>query len=126
MYFDAKDYTNAYRVYSRLVDRFEGSYVGYYYLGKIYVEQEKYEEAEKAFQKTLELQPELEEPRSELINLYKKKGLEQKVVQIYKDILERDPGNPSANMELGYYYYKIGETDTAEALLKNLRRRRPM
>jgi len=58
-------------VYSRLVERFPDSYIGHFFLGKIYSEQKRWDEAEWHFKRTLELKPELEEPRYELVQIYR-------------------------------------------------------
>ena len=75
-------------------------------MGKIYAEQGDLLSAEREFKKTLELRPELEAPQFELINLYKKTGKDERIIQVFRDILERNPKNIRAAMELGYYYYK--------------------
>jgi len=62
--------------------------------------------AEAEFKKTLELNPDLEEPRYELLNLYKTLGKEKEIVRLYKDLLEKDPENILAAMELGYFIIK--------------------
>ncbi|MCK4468378.1 MAG: tetratricopeptide repeat protein, partial [Desulfobacterales bacterium] len=56
----------------------------------------------------------------ELINLYKKTGKDKRIIQVFKDILERNPKNVGAAMELGYYYYKNKMQKESENLLKEL------
>jgi tetratricopeptide (TPR) repeat protein len=66
------------------------------------------------------MKPDLEEPRYELINLYQTLGKEKKVIQLYQDLLKRDPQNIKAAMELGYYYHQMGMTEDAERIFKVL------
>lgn len=120
IYMDEKDNERAFSVYQRLVERFPHSYIGHFFLGKIYAERKVYDAAEKAFKRTLELQPDLEEPRNELIKIYKSKGLRQKVVQTYEDILQENPGDVGARLEFGYFQHQLGNFEDAEAMLKPL------
>ncbi|MFH1581232.1 MAG: tetratricopeptide repeat protein [Pseudomonadota bacterium] len=55
-----------------------------------------------------------------MINLYKKTGKDKRIIQVFKDILKRNPKNIRAAMELGYYYYKNGMQEKSENLLKEL------
>lgn len=110
----------AFDVYDRMVQRFPHSYVGHFYLGKIHADQGRVIEAEKEFQKTLELEPDLEEPRYELIDLYKKLKKPENIPGIYEDILERDPDNIRAAIELGYFYYQDGRKNDAEEIFSDL------
>jgi tetratricopeptide (TPR) repeat protein len=92
-------------------------------LGKIYAKQGKQAEAEKQFKRTLEIEPDLVEPRYDLLELYKEEKNEQKILNLYQDILERNPNNIRAAMELGLHYYRNGKIDEAEKIFKNLGRR---
>jgi tetratricopeptide (TPR) repeat protein len=187
IYMDENDLARAFEVYQKLVKHFPRSYVGHYYLGKIHVEQGNFEAAEKEFKKTLELEPDLEEPRFELLKIYRNPvddftvvtvkpgqslssiGLKlygkynakiekailkhnpelenvhavgvgqklrfpslmrienegktvnnEKILQIYKDILNRNPENVRAAMELGYFYHEIGMINESQKIFKEL------
>jgi tetratricopeptide (TPR) repeat protein len=76
--------------------------------------------AEKEFKKTLEMNPDLEEPRYELIDLYKATGQEKKVIQLYGELLKNNSQNIRAAMELGSYYHEKGMTQAAEKIFKDL------
>ena len=120
IYMDEKEYDKAFSVYRRLVEVFPYSYIGHFFLGKIHTERKEYDAAEKAFRTTLDLQPDLEEPRNELIEIYKIKGLTQKVVETYADILQENPDDVGVRLEFGYFQHTLGNVEAAEALLKPL------
>jgi tetratricopeptide (TPR) repeat protein len=123
MYLDAGNLDQAKRVFTQMLDHIPDSQAGHFFLGKIYAEQGQLQSAEKEFLRTLELRPELLEPRFELLELYKKEDKEDKVIQICQDILERDPDNVQAAMELGSYYHSHGEAAAAEEIFKKLGQR---
>jgi len=55
-----------------------------------------------------------------LIRIYKARGEEQKVIDIYLDLLDKDPEDIGAKLELGYYYLKHGDPEAGRALLQSL------
>jgi tetratricopeptide (TPR) repeat protein len=63
------------------------------FLGKAYLEIQEFDNAEKEFKTALELDPTLEEPRFELIELYKSRGQDEKIITQYQEIISRDPEN---------------------------------
>ncbi len=123
LYLEEEKYDQAKRVFNQMIEHFAGNYTGYFYLGRIYAKQGKTVEAEKQFKRTLELEPELLEPRYELLQLYKEDDNDQKILQIYQDILSRNPDNIRALMELGYYYHTKGKLAQAEDIFKKLGQR---
>jgi tetratricopeptide (TPR) repeat protein len=106
-----------------MIENFSGSYAGHFYLGKVYAKQGKLKEAEGQFRRTLEIEPDLLEPRYELLELYKDKKDARETLRIYKDILKRNPNDIRASMELGYYYYSHGKAAQAEEIFKKLGQR---
>jgi len=110
----------ALKIYNQLVQNFPGSYAGHFFIGKIFTEQNNTAGAEKEFKKTLEMNPDLEAPRYELINLYKTLGKEKKVIQLYQELLKKNSQNIRAAMELGSYYHERGMTEYAEKIFKDL------
>ena len=120
LYMQDKKLNMALKVYKQLIENFPESYVGHFFIAKIFLEQNNTAGAEKEFKKTIEMKPDLEEPRYELINLYQTLGKEKKVIQLYQDLLKRDPQNIKAAMELGYYYHQMGMTEDAERIFKVL------
>jgi len=191
MYMADNDLTNAQRVYTGLVGKFPASFVGHFFLGKIYAAQGDGRKAEASFEKTLQLEPGLLEPRFELIRLYQssqygyqsetvKSGetvgsiatrlygrydttierslmqanpelkdldavqpeqvvrfpwrdlienqdsqatIDGKIIRLHEDILEINPGNVTASVELGLYYLRTGRTEAASGIFYDLGKR---
>jgi len=99
------------------------SYPGRFFLGKIHSQKGNYKEAEKQLKKALALQPEMVEPRFELLNIYRAQGKKQdseKIYSIYKDILKKNPNNVQATLELGIYYHEKGKARDAQKLFIDL------
>lgn len=108
------------KIYKQLVNKYPEFYAGHFFIGKIYAEQDKIVDAEIEFNKALDLEPGLEEARFELIKLYKSLGEDQKVINIYKEILRRNSNNIRAALELGLLYYKDGMIKDSDKLLEDL------
>jgi tetratricopeptide (TPR) repeat protein len=126
LYIKDNEISDALSVFSQLVHNFPASYPGRFFLGKIYLQKGNYKEAEKQLKKALALQPELVEPRFELLNIYRAQGKKQdpeKIYKIYKDILEKNPGNIRAALELGSYYHENGKVRDAQKLFIDLGKR---
>ena len=119
LYMNENDKVKALKVYERLVKNFPKSYVGHFFIGKIYAEK-NYLTSEKAYKKALEIEPELEEARFELIQLYINNKKWGNVERLYKEILDQDPDNIKASLGLGLYYAKNGERKKADNLFKHL------
>jgi len=133
IYMQENELDKALRNYQQLIHRFPESYVGHFFIGKIYLSQGKLKDAENKFQKTLALNPDLEEPRFELLNINKKLGNDKIVVQLYEDILQKNPKNIRAGMELkkdpkniraamglGLYYHEKGLAEKSQKLFMEL------
>jgi len=120
IYMDTGDLQGALRTFKNLVDHFENSYAGYFFLGKVFAARGNTAEAENNFRKSLSLEPRLEEPRIELLNLYKSTGNMEKILAAYLEILERNPNNAMAGLELAHFYYRNGQADKAGVILKDL------
>jgi len=120
MYMDEGDLDNALRVFERMTRQFEKDYTGYFYVGLLHGAKKDIDQAEAAFIKTLELAPELIEPRMELIKIYQSNKQPLKVIHVYEEILERHPGNIPAAIELGLLYHNNFRTGAAASLFKEL------
>ena len=120
IYMQENELDKALKNYQQLIHRFPESYAGHFFVGKIYLSQGKLKDAENKFQKTLALNPDLEEPRFELLNINKKLGNDKIVVQLYKDILKKNPKNIRATMELGLYYHEKGFAEKSQKLFMEL------
>ena len=106
-----------------MLQHYPDFYVGHFFLGQVFARQGDDKAAEKEFQKTLELRPDLEGPKFELIDLYKTSGKTGDVIQLYNDILQQNPGQVRAAMELGYFFHQIGNVEEADALFRTLGQR---
>jgi len=120
LYMQTGDLERAREVFNQELENFPGSYNGHFYLGRISAKQNKIKEAETEFRKALELRPDRSEPRFELIDIYKIRRKTKKVIGLYEEILQSNPGNVRAAMELGYYYHQQGKKEEAEKLLIKL------
>ncbi|RLC33755.1 MAG: hypothetical protein DRH32_00370, partial [Deltaproteobacteria bacterium] len=123
IYMDTGDLHGALRTFRSLVDHFEDSYAGYFFLGKVFAALGNAVEAEKNFRKSLSLEPRLEEPRFELLKLYKSAGDREKTLGTYLDILKQNPYNARAGLELARFYIQNRQPDKAAVILKDLGRR---
>ncbi len=126
LYIKDDEMSEALNVFRQLVHHFPASYPGRFFLGKIHSQKGNYKDAEKQLKKAIALQPELAEPRFELLNIYRAQGKKQnpeKIYKIYKDILEKNPNNVRAAFELGNYYHERGKIRDAEKLFIDLGQR---
>jgi len=82
VHMEQQDYNNAAVTCKQLLKHFPKSFVGHFFLGKIYAKQKKLAKAKKEFVKTIKLQPTLVEPKFELIDLYKLKQNETIIVKV--------------------------------------------
>ena len=122
LYMENEDRDNALRIYSKLIENFPLSYVGHFFLGKIHADNGNVTAAEKEFLRTLELEPELEEPQFELLKIYKSRGTSEKIIQVYNQILMKNPQNYRAAMELGYFYHQSKALQKADEIFADLGR----
>ena len=67
---EKKNDAQAQDLFERMVAQFPEYYVAWFYLGEIHMIQKKYVDAKKSFLKTIELEPDLVEPRFQLIKIY--------------------------------------------------------
>jgi len=126
LYIKDNEMSDALSVFRQLVHHFPASYPGRFFLGKIYSQKGNYKEAEKQLKKALALQPDLIEPRFELLNIYQsqeKKQDSEEILNIYKDILKKNPNNIRAALELGCYYHGKGKVPDAQKLFIDLGKR---
>jgi tetratricopeptide (TPR) repeat protein len=76
--------------------------------------------AEKAFLKSLELEPSLEEPRNELIKMYEIQNRNSEVARVYREMLIYNPDNHKSTLDLALHYRQMGQNDEALQLLSEL------
>jgi tetratricopeptide (TPR) repeat protein len=123
LYLKEEDPERAIEILNKMLAKFPDSYAGHFFLGKAFLEIQEFDNAEKEFKMALELDPNLEEPRFELIELYKSRGQHEKIIAQYQEIISRDPENIRAAIELGYYYHSQGKTTQSREIFGNLGKR---
>ena len=97
---------------------FNARLAGYSSLGKLYLAEKNFEEAEKYFLKGLELSPQNPELCYSLGNMYEDQGKMEAAEKEYKQILAATPGFPYAYNGLGNLYAEMGKNlEKAEQLL---------
>ncbi|WP_212637946.1 tetratricopeptide repeat protein [Desulfocicer vacuolatum] len=124
LYMEQGSIDEAFSLYTKMAQHFPDDYVAYFFLGRIHAMKNNTEYAEKAFKKSISLNPDLIEPRFELISIYQSDQEDEnqtiaspRVIQIYEEILAMDPQNIRASLELPLYLYRTGQTDAAQAKL---------
>ena len=129
IYMEEKNYTEALILLKKMVVQFPDYYVAWFYLGEAYMAEKQYELAKIQFLKTIELEPDLMEPRFQLIKIFdnlntsmKDKKNNQKILETYKEILEIEPDNHRARLGIALYYYKSNEKTKAANLFMKLGR----
>ncbi len=126
IYMDTGSIDEAFNLYSNMAQHFPDSYAAHFFLGRIHVLKNNPEYAEKEFLKTIKLNPDLLEPRFELISIYQTPETSDtipKIIQLYTEILGIDENNIRAGLELPLFYHYHGEEDKASDLLSAIGRK---
>lgn len=123
LYMEAGESERAFDVYNRLVARFPDSFAGQFYLGKLQAGQGNGDAAEKAFLRSLEIKPGLEQPRLELIELYKTIGKKEEIGPQFEALIENNPTDIHAALQYGLYLHEQGRMDDAGKQFKALGQR---
>ena len=71
IYTDEGNMDFALQIYQKLIQQFPNYFAGYFVIGQTYAMRGNFYKAEQSFLKALELEPQLDDARYELINLYK-------------------------------------------------------
>jgi len=123
IYMDGEQLDKAMKLFTRMVKAFPDYYVAHFYLGEAQLLTDAPGPAETSFMKTLDLEPELVEPRFRLIDIYRTRDTlkdRKKILDQYNEILEMEPGNDRAILELALFHYKNNEMDKADPLFAQL------
>ncbi|MBF0200568.1 MAG: tetratricopeptide repeat protein [Desulfamplus sp.] len=128
MYIEKGYFDDAFRIFSRMSRVFPDDYVAYFFLGRIHLEKKNYLYAEKAFARCIELNQELVEPRFELISVYKhldapgrkKRQSHKKIVSLYQEILDLEPDNIRALVEMPIYLLQNDQRSKASVMFRDL------
>jgi len=125
VYMDEGMTLKAMNLFSRMVSKFPDYYVAHFYLGESRRIADQPAAAKESYFRTLELEPDLLEPRFRLVDVYKAMGEkknEAEIIAVLKEILDFDPGNERALIELGLFYYNIRDYQSADDIFALLAR----
>lgn len=113
----------AFRLYVKMVEHFPESYAAHFFLGRIHTIKNNPEYAEKEFLRTIEINPNLLEPRFELISIYENQDSNKTIpdtIRLYREILEIDNNNIRAELEFALFYHSHGQAKKASELLARI------
>ncbi len=91
--YQEKRYADAIRCFQELLMEHPGFPDVLNFLGVAYCGEKAYEEAEAAFKRAIEMNPDYTEPRLNLAFLYEKLYLKDQAISMFQGVLTRDPGN---------------------------------
>jgi tetratricopeptide (TPR) repeat protein len=120
LYLEAGELDSAERVLNRLLNNFPDSYTGHFLLGRVNLAKKQTALAQQHFTRSAELDPDSLEPLFELFKIAREQGNKNEMLRINREILERDPGNSRALMELALFYRQARMRSDADAILKDL------
>ncbi|MFH1981378.1 MAG: tetratricopeptide repeat protein [Pseudomonadota bacterium] len=123
LYLDDGNRDSAQAVFQRLVDRFPDSFAGYFYLGRIAASNGDDKTAEALFSQALAIKDDLDEPRFELVEIFKRQRRIDEAIALYRDLLTRNEDNLRAALGLGVLYYEVGKKQESRNLLGDIGRR---
>ena len=87
-------------------------------LGLRMVDEGRYEDAEKAFRRVVELQPTLSPTWANLGHVYTKLKQSSNAVAAYQRAIVLDPGNATLYQDLGHVYSDMGESEKAREMYR--------
>ena len=125
VYMDEGMTLKAMNLFSRMASIFPDYYVAYFYLGETRRIADQPAAARESYLKTLELEPDLLEPRFRLVDVYKAMGEEKnkaEIIAVLKEILNFDPGDERALIELGLFYFNTKDYQNADDIFAALGR----
>lgn len=123
IYMDKENYSQGLSLFEKMTQQFPEYYVSWFYLGEVRLALEQHELAEKSYLKSIELEPQLIQPRFRLITIYQDQAAEKsqkKILNAYQGILDIEPNNYRAKLGLGLHYYKAGMNEKAAGHFKQL------
>lgn len=126
IYMDSQRIPEALELFSRMANRLPEYYVAHFYLGEAHFLSGNYEEAEQAFLRTIDLEPDLIEPRFRLVDILQdpenpaEDPDPERLLAMYEQILAIDPKNSRAKLETALLYHKTGQTGRAGQQFRDL------
>jgi tetratricopeptide (TPR) repeat protein len=123
IFMDNENLPEALDLFSRMAEQLPDYYVAHFYLGETHFLMNHLDLAEHSFLKTIDLEPELVEPRFRLIEIYAQQGgknQKKRILDAYEKILEIEPENDRAILETALFYYKNNQKKRAAAMFLEL------
>ena len=120
IYLEADDLSNAERTLGELNARFPRSYAGHFLTGRLHLARENLPLAEAAFRRCAQIEPDNLDPLFELLKIYRAQGRKTEMMGVIQEILELDPDNSRASLELALFYWRSGKSADAEDTLLRL------
>jgi tetratricopeptide (TPR) repeat protein len=126
IYLENQQFSEALDLFSRMTVRMPDYYVAHFYRGEALLLSGKYDEAKQAFLKTIHLEPDLVEPRFRLVDIYKDPANPagpadpELIMDVYWQILEIEPENDRARLEMALLLHQTGQTEKAENMFIEL------
>lgn len=125
VYMDEGMTLKALDLFSRMASIFPDYYVAHFYLGETLRMTDQPAAARESYLKTIELEPDLLEPRFRLVDVYKTLGEEKnktEIIQNLKDILDAAPKDERALIEIGLFYFDTNDFQNADDIFAELGR----
>ncbi len=122
IYMETPDVPGAVKLFSRMTRQLPDDYVAWFYLGEACMKNQEFARAQKAFLRSIELEPDLLEARFRLAELVRQtnQNPDRRLKEIYLEILDIDPGNRKARMEMALVYSRQKETKQAAQIFDKL------
>ncbi|WP_059173832.1 tetratricopeptide repeat protein [Bacillus sp. FJAT-27445] len=92
----------------------------YYFLGVVYQEENKFQEAEEAFLNALHLDPEDGETYAAYAELMFKAGHEEKALTLFKKAKQLDPDNEKVNQSILHYFFAKSDSNKQLEYIKKV------
>ncbi len=122
LYLDRQRWSDASRVFSKMVKVFPQDYTGHYYLARALEGAGDLEGAKNSYLNTLDLSPALEEPRWHLIEIFEKQQQLTLAIEQCRRLLSYNPANYRAAMALSLLQRRLGREAEAVHSLEELGR----
>ncbi len=125
VYMDEGMTQKALNLFSRMASIFPDYYVAHFYLGETLRMADQPDAARESYLKTIELEPDLLEPRFRLVDVYKTLGKEEnktEIIKNLKEILDAAPKDERALIELGLFYFDTNDFQNADDMFAELGR----
>lgn len=109
-------------IFEKAVKKTDDNYYLYFYLGEAYLIKKDYLNARQNLNKAVIKKPNQIEPKLSLIesikNLKKNKKNKKKIVDLFYEIIELKPEDPTPLVELSYFYYLNGDIEKSDETFK--------